>query len=220
MSFTPSNKELCAVFDLLLDRYGRQGWWPGENPFEVMIGAILTQNTAWANVERAIHNLQQAEVLSLQGLLELPLERLAELIRPSGYFNIKAKRLQNFCQFLQASGGEPALREVDTGSLREALLAVNGVGPETADDILLYAFERPVFVIDTYTRRIFTRLGMADGTEEYELLRQGFETALGPDTLLFNEYHGLIVRHAKEACGKRPRCSGCCLERLCIKHGI
>jgi endonuclease-3 related protein len=153
-------------------------------------------------------------------VLALPQEQLAELIRPSGYFNIKANRLRNLCLFLQQSGGETALHQMETLSMREALLGVNGVGPETADDILLYAFERPVFVIDAYTRRIFTRLGMADGSENYEQLRLGFEDALGPDTALFNQYHGLIVRHAKEACGSKPRCSNCCLERLCIKYGI
>ncbi len=220
MNFSPSGKELRAVFDLLLGRYGRQGWWPGESPFEVMIGAILTQNTAWSNVERAINNLKQAGALSLQGLLELPMERLAELIRPSGYFNVKAARLQNFCIFLRDSGGEAALREMESDTLRTLLLEVKGVGPETADDMLLYAFERPVFVIDAYTRRLFTRLGMASGEEGYEQLRHGFEAVLGEDVDLYNEYHALIVRHAKEACSTKPNCSTCCLEVCCMRYGI
>jgi endonuclease-3 related protein len=220
MSFSPSGNELRAVFDQLLEEYGRQQWWPAQTRFEVMVGAILTQNTAWANVERAIHNLKQAGALSLQGVLSLPIEQLAELIRPSGYFNIKAQRLRNLCNFLQESGGENALREMDTPSLRKALLAVNGVGPETADDILLYAFERPVFVIDAYTRRLFSRLGMADGSESYEQLGQGFESALGLDSALFNEYHGLIVRHAKEICGTKPNCNNCCLAERCIRKGV
>ncbi len=208
------------VFDLLLERYGEQGWWPGDSPFEMMVGAILTQNTTWSSVERAIHNLQQAGTLSLPKLLALPQDDLAELIRPSGYFNIKAGRLKNLCRFLQSSGGETALHKMETTPLREALLAVNGVGPETADDILLYAFERPVFIIDSYTRRIFSRLGMVAGKEPYEQLRCWFERSLGRDVKLYSEYHALIVRHAKEACSSKPNCSGCPLDRLCVKHGL
>ncbi len=215
--FQPRKSELNKIFRCLLRAYGPQHWWPGDTPFEIMVGAILTQNTAWPNVERAIANLKQARMLSARAIASVPPERVAELIRPAGYFNVKAKRLQHFCAFLQEQGGERALRRMDTAVLRHALLAVHGVGAETADDMLLYAFARPVFVIDAYTRRIFSRLGLANGSESYEALRKGFESALGSDVTLFNEYHALIVRHAKETCSKKPRCEDCCLSVLCLK---
>jgi endonuclease-3 related protein len=220
MSFSPSREELLTVFNRLLGHYGHQNWWPADSPFEVMVGAVLTQNTAWSNVERAIQNLKDAGVLSFRNLPSVPRERLAELIRPAGYFNVKAQRLLNFCSFLVECGGEDALREMKTDTLRQALLAVNGVGPETADDMLLYAFERPVFVIDTYTRRIFSRLGLAQGDEDYEELRAGFESALGPQVGRYNEYHALLVRHAKEACGRIPHCARCCLVGNCAKRDL
>jgi endonuclease-3 related protein len=218
--FAPSRDELLTVFDQLLQCYGHQNWWPADSAFEVMVGAILTQNTAWNNVERAIQNLEDAGVLSLRHLPTLPKEQLAELIRPAGYFNVKAERLLNYCSFLVQSGGEDALREMQTDALRQALLSVNGVGPETADDMLLYAFERPVFVIDAYTRRIFSRLGLAQGDEDYEEMRAGFEAALGPDVRCYNEYHALLVRHAKEACGRKPHCARCCLVGNCAQRGL
>ncbi|MCF6355873.1 MAG: endonuclease III domain-containing protein [Candidatus Polarisedimenticolaceae bacterium] len=204
-----------AIFQTMLKSYGPQGWWPGETAFEVMVGAILTQNTAWPNVEKAINNLKQAGIFSLPALLDVPHEALAQLIRPSGYFNIKAGRLQQFCRFLQEQGGEEALRKVETARLRQLLLGVKGVGPETADDMLLYAFQRPVFVVDAYTRRIFSCLGMVSGDEPYEVLRMGFESALATDVVLFNEYHALIVRHAKDFCNKKPRCVDCPLAKHC-----
>ncbi len=204
-----------AVFQTMLKTYGPQGWWPGETAFEVMAGAILTQNTAWPNVEKAISNLKRAGVFSAVGLLDMPHEALAKLIRPSGYFNIKADRLQQFCHFLQEQGGVEILGDIKTTRLRKLLLGVKGVGPETADDMLLYAFQRPVFVIDAYTRRIFSRLGMVSGDESYEVLRMGFESALEADAVLFNEYHALIVRHAKTFCSKKPKCAGCPLAARC-----
>lgn len=216
MSFAPTRAGLRNIFDLLLKRYGQQDWWPAETAFEVMVGAILTQNTAWTNVERALANLKGAGVLSFRALPALPPEQLAQLIRPAGYFNVKAERLQVFCRFLVENGGECALREMDTATLRRTLLAVKGIGPETADDMLLYAFDRPVFVIDAYTRRLFSRLGIATGEEGYEELRHGFEQALGPHVRMFNEYHALIVRHAKEACSASPRCADCCLRGFCL----
>lgn len=216
MSFIPSPQQLNNVFDLLLKEYGPQGWWPGETPFEVMIGAILTQNTSWSNVEKAITNLKHADLLSANAITNTNRKHLAELIKSSGYFNIKAERLMNFCLFLQQNGGESGLRKKNTKELRLALLAVKGIGPETADDILLYAFERPVFVIDAYTIRIFSRLGMACSNELYEDMRSGFETALGPNEELYNEYHALIVRHAKQTCSKtRPHCEQCGLVEMC-----
>jgi len=212
---TPTLLDLMAVFQTMLKTYGPQGWWPGESAFEVMIGAILTQNTAWPNVEKAINNLKQAGIFSATALLDAPHNKVARLIRPSGYFNIKADRLRQFCGFLQAQGGEKALEKLETTALRKLLLGVKGIGPETADDILLYAFQRPVFVIDAYTRRIFSRLGMVSSDESYEVLRLGFESALEADVALFNEYHALIVCHAKQFCNKKPRCEDCPLAAQC-----
>ena len=209
-------RRLRRIHRRLLEAYGPRGWWPADTPFEVMVGAVLTQNTAWVNVERAIHNLREREVLSAPALLALPLQELAAAIRPSGYFNVKATRLRHLCQWYVEHGGHDGLDAWDTDALREGLLAVHGIGPETADDILLYAFRRPVFVIDAYTRRIYSRLGLIAGDEPYDTLRQAFEAALGPDEPLFNEYHALIVRHAKVSCSARaPRCGSCCLRQIC-----
>lgn len=211
---------LRGVFNRLYDCYGPQHWWPAETPFEVMVGAVLTQNTAWSNVERAIANLQAANCLAPQAIAAAPAEKLGELLRPSGYFNIKARRLANFCSWYLARGGFETLGGLDTKALRHDLLTVNGIGPETADDMLLYAFQRPVFVIDAYTRRIFSRIGAITGVEGYETLRHRFESELGEDVPLFNEYHALIVVHAKERCRKRgPLCEGCCLARVCKESG-
>lgn len=213
---------LGVVYTTLFDHYGPQGWWPGETSFEVMVGAVLTQNTAWSNVEKAMANLKEARSLDVQTIATLDATALAELIRPAGYFNVKAKRLQNFCRWLLQQGGESALQQRDDATLRHGLLSVNGVGPETADDMLLYAFGRPVFVIDAYTRRIFSRLGLITGDESYEQLRHLFEQQLAEghgesDTRvqLFNEYHALIVIHAKRYCRSRPLCGECCLRGCC-----
>lgn len=204
-----------AVYDALYAAYGPQRWWPADTPFEVMVGAILTQNTAWANVERALARLREHGALEASAILALSTQDLAEALRPSGYFNVKARRLSAFCAFFLEAGGLDALAGLETQALRRALLEVKGVGPETADDILLYALERPVFVVDAYTRRLFTRLGLLEGDESYEAIRQGFEQALGPDVPLLNEYHALIVRHAKDVCKTRARCAGCVLRLEC-----
>ncbi|MDX1251927.1 MAG: endonuclease [Gammaproteobacteria bacterium] len=187
-----------------------------------MVGAVLTQNTAWTNVEKAIANLKAQHHLDAVRIAAAPPETLAEWLKPSGYFNIKAQRLRNFCVWYVAQGGLKALSKLDTTALRHALLSVNGIGPETADDILLYAFERPVFVIDAYTRRLFSRLGLVRGDEGYEVLRHTFETALSgtkphsaTTVRLFNEYHALIVNHAKNVCRKRPLCTRCRLAEVC-----
>lgn len=209
---------LRRVYQQLYRCYGPQHWWPGDTPFEIMVGAVLTQNTAWTNVERAIANLKRHEALDAAVIAAADPRRLATWIRPAGYFNVKARRLQAFCEWLIAQDGEAALRELPTEVLRTRLLSVHGVGPETADDILLYAFQRPVFVIDAYTRRIFTRLAMIEGGESYEALRQRFESGLRrarSPTVLFNEYHALIVHHGKNYCRSRPRCGECCLQRVC-----
>ncbi len=208
-------KPLRAVYDLLLRCYGTQGWWPGETPFEVMVGAILTQNTSWSNVEQAIANLKQTGLLQPDAMLRCPVAALARVIRPAGYFNVKASRLRNLCLFLDAHGSLEALSALPDRELRDLLLAVGGIGPETADDILLYGLQRPFFVIDAYTRRVFSRLGVIQGDETYERLRRRFEKALGPDVRVMQEYHALIVRHAKHRCRKQPVCAGCCLYQAC-----
>ena len=180
-----------------------------------MVGAILTQNTAWSNVERAIGNLIAKNKLQPRAIINARHDHLANWLRPSGYFNIKAQRLKSYCRWYVGAGEDGGPERLGTGSLRSALLGVKGVGPETADDILLYAFERPVFVIDAYTRRLFSRLGLYAGTEDYESLRLGCERALGPDVGLFNEYHALIVRHAKAVCRRKPDCRHCVLATGC-----
>ena len=205
-------QQLEIVYQRLYRAYGPQHWWPGDTPFEVMIGAVLTQNTAWPNVEKAIANLKAADCFDAEKINKLSNTRLAELIRPSGYFNIKAKRLKNLCCWIIEQDGIETLSRLDTAVLRDSLLAINGVGPETADDILLYGFQRPVFVIDTYTRRLFSRFSLIKGDEHYETLRGWFEAALEPDVLLYNEYHALIVRHAKEKCTENSHCVHCQVE--------
>lgn len=204
-----------GVLDRLLTVHGEQGWWPADTPFEVIVGAVLTQNTAWTNVEQALENLRAANALVPEAIIALPEARLGELIRPSGYYNVKARRLQAVCRFVLDHGGIEALSERDTHDLRDALLAVHGVGHETADDIVLYGFHRCVFVIDAYTRRIFTRLGHIDGSEGYEELRAAFERALPEDVELYKEYHALLVQHAKTACRVKPGCEACCLRSRC-----
>lgn len=204
--------QLEIVYARLLKAYGPQHWWPADDPFEVMVGAVLTQNTAWLNVEKAINSLKQSIDISAEAILNLADDELAALIRPSGYFNIKARRLKNLCQWFLDAGGFEELLSQDTGDLREALLSIKGIGPETADDILLYAFERPVFVIDLYTRRLFSRLGLVSGDEGYETLRHLFETAMPASVPIYNEYHALIVRHAKETCSKTGDCRHCWVE--------
>jgi len=204
------------VYQSLYHQYGPQYWWPADSPFEVMIGAVLTQNTAWINVERAIENLKKNNCLSPSRVLSVREKTLANWLRPSGYFNIKAKRLRNFCRWYVDAGEYDSLKWLTTRRLRKELLRVNGIGPETADDILLYAFARPVFVVDAYTRRLFSRLGLLDKNARYEHLRTNFEESLPGKVNLFNEYHALIVIHAKEVCKKTPDCTSCCLSDSCL----
>ena len=213
--FPPNGKTLQSLYRAMAAHYGEQPWWPAESRFEIVVGAVLTQNAAWGNVEKAIDRLKGAAVLSLESLQRIPQAELAELIRPSGYYNVKAQRLKNLCDFLVDAGGLGPFRRRSLNEQRRGLLGVNGVGPETADDILLYALERPVFVIDAYTRRLLQRLELADGDEAYETLRQGFEAQLPADVRLFQQYHALIVIHAKAACLKTPRCAGCPLLMRC-----
>jgi len=217
MSAPPGHRQL---HDRLLAAYGPQHWWPADGPFEVMVGAVLTQNTNWGNVERAIQRLKVAEALDPMVLLAGAPEQVAEWIRPAGTFRVKAARLRNLCRWLADGGGYQALTACHTAALRAGLLAINGVGPETADSILLYAFQRPVFVIDAYTRRILARLGYIAGGEGYEALRAQVEEAMPADPAMLGEYHALLVRHAKEACRVRPRCDACCLREACPRCGL
>jgi endonuclease-3 related protein len=208
-------RALARVREVMNDAYGPQDWWPGDSAFEIAAGAVLTQNTAWTNVEQALARLRTAGLLDPAAIVDLPLDALAQCIRPAGCFNVKARRLAALCRFWLDKGGERGLARLATGELRSALLAVHGVGPETADDILLYAFGRPVFVVDAYTRRLFGRLGLARGDEGYEALRRSVETAVGRDPGALNELHALIVRHGKQACRPRPLCPRCCLQPYC-----
>ncbi len=212
-------RRLHAIHDRLFAAYGPQGWWPGETPFEVMVGAVLTQNTAWRNVERAIAALRAGRALSPALMLALPDSALAEHIRPAGYYNVKVRRLKALCEFLTEHGVAEAperLRELaPLPALRQRLLAVHGIGEETADSILLYALDLPVFVIDAYTRRLFSRLGEIRGDEPYAELQAGFQQGLPAKTRLFNEYHALIVHHAKTICRPRPGCESCPLRPSC-----
>lgn len=191
--------------------YGPQYWWPGDSPFEVIIGAILTQNTNWSNVEKAISNLKNASLLNPARLRDTKTDRLAELIRPSGYFNIKARRLKSFVDFLfeQFNGNLDSMFALDVKRIRHVLLEVNGIGPETADSILLYAGNHPTFVVDAYTKRIFLRLGILHEEHTYHQVQDYFMSHLEKDHRLFNEYHALIVRHAKEHCRTKPICKDC-----------
>ena len=208
---------LRAIYTQLLARYGPQGWWPAESPFEVIVGAILTQSTNWQNVERAIENLKKHNALTPEQLSKLPEEKLAELIRPAGYFRQKAKKLKAFVAHLYAhyDGDLRRMLAQSTKKLRAELLSIWGIGPETADSILLYAAHKPVFVVDTYTRRIFSRLGLVSEKVSYEKLQGLFMQKLPRSAKLFNEYHALIVRHGKEICRPQPRCERCVLAHAC-----
>lgn len=207
---------LKDVFDRLLNVYGPQHWWPAETPFEVIVGAVLTQNTNWTNVEKAMANLKRDDLLRPQRLKDIEERELAELIRPSGYFNIKAARLKSFISFLfdQFEGDLGRMFALELAPLRHKLLEVKGIGPETADSILLYAGNYPVFVVDAYTKRIFTRIGLIPKEHTYHQLQLFFVERLENDRQLFNEYHALIVRHAKGYCRTKPLCHGCPLLDL------
>lgn len=210
-------KKLLAIYRALYKAYGPQHWWPGETPFEVMVGAVLTQNTAWANVEKAIANLKRHGLLIPSRMSAVTPKRLALLIRPSGYFNVKAKRLKHLVSFITREYGGSLRRLFAEGpaELRRKLLDVHGIGPETADSILLYAAKRPFFVVDAYTRRVFGRHGLVAESARYHDVQGLVMENLPRSEPLFNEYHALIVKVAKERCKKRrPLCTGCPLERF------
>ena len=211
-----SQQKLMDIYERLYDHYGSQHWWPGETCFEIIIGAILTQNTSWNNVEKAITNLKEKGCLSPAKLHAMDPKEIAPLIRPAGYFNLKTQRLKSFLKWLfeQHDGSLEALQAISTSSLRKNLLSIKGIGPETADSICLYAFDKPVFVIDAYTARIFGRHGMLEPGCGYHDIQELFHSGLGKDTNLFNEYHAMIVQLGKEHCKRKPICAGCPLEDL------
>lgn len=234
------------VFTDLLESYGLQGWWPvyslrcteGRDSrgyynqvltyysyseelsplsrFEIAIGSVLTQNTAWTNVERALENLESAGLLDPDAVIDVPISILSEALRPSGYYNQKAKKLKILAAFLL----EGNYLKMGNAPERKDLLNLWGVGKETADSILLYAYDVPVFVVDAYTKRIFTRLKILTGSEEYDEIAEIFINGLGKDSALFKEYHALIVKHAKEYCRKNPVCGSCVLKELCSFYDI
>ncbi|MBI2913963.1 MAG: hypothetical protein HYY03_08590 [Chloroflexi bacterium] len=208
---------LMDVYERLYAAYGPQHWWPGESPFEVIVGAVLTQSAAWPNVEKAIANLKAAGALSPQGLRRLREDGLARLVYPSGYFNAKARKLRAFVSLLfdRFGGDLDRLLAARAAELRPLLLATHGIGPETADSILLYAAGQPVFVVDAYTRRLFARLGLTPDRDTYDAWQRLFMDALPAAAPLFNEYHALIVRHGKDVCRREPRCGGCPLLSIC-----
>ncbi len=214
-----SNGHLARIYHILLQRLGPQHWWPGETPFEVLVGAILTQNTAWVNVARAIQNLKNAGNLEPESLHKLNLSELSRLIRPSGYYNIKAKRLKEFMDhlFLNHKGKLEKMFDQELHVLREELLGIKGIGPETADSIILYAANKPIFVVDAYTKRIFSRHGFFPEGWRYNEIQSLFMGSLPKDVDVYNEYHALIVRLAKVHCKKRPICHQCPLEKEQIK---
>ncbi len=207
--------KILAIYNSLFAAFGEQHWWPSDSPLETCIGAILTQNTNWGNVEKAIVNLKKEKLISIKALHEIEEDKLAELIRPSGYFNIKSKRLKSFISFISENYGGSLQRFFAEENVREILLEVKGIGPETADSILLYAGDIPTFVIDAYTKRIFSRLGLCAEDISYGDLQKLFIKHLPTESQIYNEYHGLIVRLAKEHCRKKPICNGCPLGKMC-----
>ena len=214
---------LIQVYERLLDKFGPQNWWPGESPFEIMVGAVLVQNTAWRNVERAIENLREAGVMEPHALYSLPPEELAELIRPAGYFQVKTRRLRNLLAFLieEYDGSLKAMFRASLPTLREQLLAVHGIGPETADAILLYAGGMPTFVVDTYAHRVLARHGWVGYEADYHEIKDYFESTLPADAKLYNEYHALLVRVGKDYCRRTaPKCDECPLAGLLPDDGI
>lgn len=219
---TPAvGRGLLKIYDKLFTEFGPRGWWPARSSFEVMVGAILTQNTAWRNVEKAIYSLKKNSRLTPKALRKMKPKALAALIKPAGYYNIKAERLKNFLDFLfrEFGGSVKKMFRVNTGRLREELLKVKGIGPETADSMLLYAAGRPVFVVDAYTKRIFSRHRLIKPGADYEEVRTLFMDNLPRRAELFNEYHALIVELGKKFCKKEPLCGSCPLETKTKRRG-
>jgi endonuclease-3 related protein len=210
-------RDLTDIYCRLLNGFGPQHWWPADEPFEVIVGAILTQSAAWGNVEKAIANLKEAGALSPARLRRLQLPRLAKLVRPCGYYNAKALKLKSFAFWLGNHYNDDLNRlfSTATDALRQQLLSVHGIGQETADSILLYAAGKPIFVVDAYTRRILERIGLMPERDSYAGYQAFFMEHLLPDASMFNEYHALLVRLGKEFCRRRPLCSPCHLNPIC-----
>lgn len=231
---------LSEIYTILHDAYGPQGWWPisslantpgfdargyhrgdylypktDNQRWEIVLGAILTQNTAWTNVEKAMANLRAADVISKERIIACSTKKLAALIRPAGYFNQKAERLKIVARFFL---DHPDTFTLDTATMRQTLLGIKGIGPETADSIILYAAKRPLVVIDAYTRRILSRVGLTEKDAAYDRLQQRIMEKLPPDAELFNEYHALLVEHAKRYCRTTPLCAQCPLARRCRRN--
>ncbi len=211
------NQALLNIYHRLMARYGPQYWWPAQEPFEIMVGAILTQSAAWRNVEKAIANLKAAEALSPEALRRLSLSEAAALIHPCGYYNAKALKLKSLASWLGKYYDDNLnkLFSGNTSQLHQQLLSVHGIGQETADSIILYAANKPVFVIDAYSRRIVNRIGLAPDSNSYIAYQALFMDNLPTDTGLFNEYHALLVCLAKDVCRNRPLCRRCCLNSIC-----
>ena len=211
-----TTEKLTQLYDTLFAHFGPQHWWPGQTRFEIIIGAILTQNTNWSNVQKAITQLKASNVLAPDRLRDMEPDRLAQLIRPAGYFRVKAKRIGHYLDWLFArfAGDLDRVAKLNTYSLREELLSISGIGPETADSMLLYAFNRPIFVVDTYTARVAVRHGLIEPPFDYHQLQDLFESNLPQDAKLYNEYHALIVAIGKEFCKPTARCEPCPLNAL------
>ncbi len=206
---------LEKVYNRLLAHFGPCHWWPGDTPWEVMVGAVLTQNTAWVNVEKAIQNLKSQSRLEAEAMAALDTEQLAELVRPTGYYRQKAKKLKALTSFYaRYDFNWQKMRQEPLWPMREKLLAVYGIGPETADSILLYALEKPIFVVDAYTRRILSRHGLAAENMSYDQIQRLFMEHLPTDVPLYNEYHALIVYTGKDFCRSKPGCQGCPLQGM------
>jgi endonuclease-3 related protein len=207
---------LMRIYRILYQAYGPRNWWPGETSFEVMVGAILTQNTSWRNVEKALQKLKGKGVLNPEGIHHLKKSELARLIKSSGYYRIKTDRLKSFINFLfgKYNGDLKKMKRERIGELRENLLDVRGIGPETADSILLYGLKKPIFVVDAYTRRILSRHHIISEKTSYEEMQKLFMDHLAHDEKLFNEYHALLVHLGKTLCKKMPKCDICPLYRI------
>lgn len=210
-------KILYHIYEKLRNHFGHQNWWPGDTRFEVIIGAILTQNTNWGNVEKAINNLKKQALFSPAGIIELKNDTLGRLIKSSGYYNRKAEKLKLICEYLmEKCGGDlDRFAEVPTDTLREELLSIKGIGPETADSILLYAFDRPLFVVDRYTIRSLNRIGLINENAKYDDVQQLFMKNLPHETKLFNDFHAQLVALGKHFCKPKPQCEFCPLGDIC-----
>lgn len=212
---------LQKVYDRLYSAYGPQHWWPGDSAFEVLVGAVLVQSVSWKNVEKAISNLYAAEAMTPTAIHELSQAQLEQLVRPCGYYRVKARRLRNLIDWLmeQHDGSIEKMLQVETAELREQLLSINGIGPETADSILLYAAERPTFVVDAYTRRVLERHGWIKPGASYDDMKLLFEQNVVRETQFYNEYHALIVAVGHRHCSRTPKCTGCPLQKMLPRGG-